>query len=133
MANRLSTARLALFTALGPALAPGRVSLHPPGQLVSPAIYIDTPGGTIATEGRGQFLVATFPVVCVADGAPGPQAASVDELIALVWDLSREVGTASGWFSYPLDVGGPSLRAATVNVDVPLVGRTLCDPPLNTQ
>ena len=130
MANRLASARQQLYTALVPALPAGRVTSHPPGQLVSPAVYIDTPTGAIQTEGRGQFLVATFPVICVADGAPKPQALSVDDLIAAVWDASRDAGTPSGWFSYPLDVGGVSLRAATVNVDVPLIGRTLCDPPL---
>src|SRR3954468_21279296 len=132
MPNRVATARQQLYTALLSALPTGRVALHPPGQLVSPAIYIDTPAGAIATEGRSQFLVATFPVICVADGAPGPQALAVDDLIALVWDLAGDAGTPSGWFSYALDVGGPSLRAATVSVDVPLIGRTLCDPPLNT-
>ena len=132
MANRLASARQALYAALVPALPAGRVSQFPPSQLVSPAVYIDTPAGSIQSEGRGQFLVATFPVVVVADGAPVPQAASVDDLIALVWDFASAAGTPSGWFSYPLDVGGASLRAATVSVDVPLIGRTLCDPPLNT-
>jgi hypothetical protein len=129
VADRLTQARADLAADLAPLLHTGRVHLYPPAQLVSPAIYIETSTGSMATEGNTRYVVATFAVVVVTDGDVKPQNLTLDELIAQVVDAARTRNrTVTGWTAGSVDVGGTSQRSATVNVDVPIVARTLCDP-----
>lgn len=127
--DKLSQARADLYADLSPILPTGRVHLYPPAQLVSPCLYIETSSGSLQTQGSASFLMASFGVVAVTDGDTKPQSLLLDELIAQVVDAVRNRNrTVTGWTPGSVDVGGISQRSATVNVDVPILARVLCDP-----
>lgn len=128
--DKLTTARQALFDALASVLEDGRVSLYPPAQVVSPCVWIETSRGGLTQSGNSTLLLASFPVVMVVDGDVKPQSLNLDALIARVHDRARTVGNVNGWSARPIDVGGPTLRAAEMTVDIIITARTLCDPPI---
>lgn len=130
--DRLTDARNVLFAALSPTLPLGRWSAHPPSSVVAPCGWIETSAASFQSSGNAQILVATFPVVVVADGDVKVQSVSLDQLIATTYDALRKVGTVVGWSPNSIDVGGPSLRSARIEVSIPITARTLCDPPIIT-
>lgn len=134
MGDRLTDARNSLYAQLVPLLDAGRVSAYPPASVVAPCYWIETATGGQQTAGSATYFVATFPVVAVVDGDVKIQSLTLDEMIARAVDALRKAKTADvlSWQASSLDVGGPTLRAATIQVAVGLVARTLCDPPLTT-
>jgi hypothetical protein len=128
--DALTDQRQRLFTALQPMLPSGRVWAYPPAQLVAPCVFIETSAGSLTSAGNGTLLLASFPVVVVSDGDTKPSSLGLDELIANAYDLSRTVGSPTGWQARPLDAGGLTLRAATLTVEMPIAARTLCNPSI---
>jgi hypothetical protein len=106
-----------------------------PTQLVTPAVWIGSPALTQRDVGNpGVVLtIVSFPVYASTDGVPPSQAWLLDELIAAVWDASlgplAEPIDAS---PQPVDVGGGTLRASLIEVDVTVAARTLCTPDIHT-
>jgi hypothetical protein len=130
--NRLTSAQLELFEALGPVL-PGRVAATPPvgKPYVTPYVWIDQPEGILETVGvNTKLTVATFPIWIGYDGAVKAQVAGLNDLIAKVWDALLTVPRARpvGWNPAVFDVGGMTVRGTVVNVDVTLGAITLCLP-----
>lgn len=129
-----SDARHTLWTALTEGAAvPWRIHEWTPDQVVAPAVFIGDPTldrTTVGTPGV-SVVVATFPVYAVADGAPEAQSRKRDEMTAFIWDAAFACG-ASPDNSRPtaIDVGGPSLRGAVVQVDMTIRALTLCAPTL---
>lgn len=131
--SAVSAARTALYDAVTTALAgsPWRVHRVVPASITAPTIYLDSVElGPASIEGA-SFTAATFPVVIVADGLERRQVEQLDDLVALVWDAARDAGGEPD-ISRPLelDVGGPTLRAQIIRVDMTLTVNTLCRPVL---
>jgi hypothetical protein len=114
-------------------LSTGRVHVVTPDRVDSPCVFI---GGTsVDRETVGSpgvtLIVATFPVYCVADGRPSAQTLTLDALIALVWDAALAIGvTPLDARPTAIDVGGPSLRGAVVQIETTMRAVTLCAPLL---
>lgn len=131
--DRLSTARTALFAALTP-VVPGRVAPYPPARkahIVLPYVWIDQPRLAVPNFGTNtRMTVATFPVYVGYDGDVRAQVAGLDELVAQVWDACMGVAGASptSGEATTVDVGGTSLRATIVRVDVTVGAYSLCLP-----
>lgn len=126
----LDDARTRLFAALAMALPDGRAQQWTPSQVNAPVVWIDSAQINLQSAGaRSTVVVATFPVYCVVDGGVQQQLEALDAITAIVWDASSR-GTGGAPVraaTQPLDVGGPSLRAVVVDVDIPIAARTLCD------
>jgi len=103
-----------------------------PDQIAAPTIYIDSVELAREPFNDATFIVATFPIVMVVDGAVRAQVETLDDMIAHVWDAASAVGEPSRTRPFSLDAGGPSLRAHTMDVDMPLLARTLCPETLVT-
>lgn len=139
--SRLADARAALHAALvhvvddpvnGLTLSPERIHQWPAAQPVAPCVWIEQPSGVLAEFGRQSSVlinVVTYPVAVVFDGADRAQVAGLDELVARVWD---QAWAASGkpvrFRPGPVNVGGPSLRATYVDVEMTVRAVTFCDP-----
>lgn len=135
MTSKLEARREELYDALKPLLPEGRVTKYVPAQVVAPCMWIEAARvATNAVGAGGLVMTATFPIVGVVDGSQQNQAATTDEITARMWDAAELVVGATVQDAEPstLDVGGPELRAVTVNVAVPIRGRGLClpTPPL---
>jgi hypothetical protein len=129
--SHLDDARQRLFEGLKTVLPDGRVSKTTPSSVVAPAVWIETPSLSERAQGNSTFIVATFPVMMAVDGDQRVQVLTLDELTARVWDASRiERGNPVSSSPSTIDVGGPNLRAATVNVDIVIVSRNLCNTPI---
>jgi hypothetical protein len=131
--SQLSTARQALFQALVPLMAEGRVTAYPPESVTSPCIYIESPTGALAEVGGATLVRASFAVVAIADGAQRPQVLELDDLVSRIWDACRTVPTANpqSWNGGSVDIGGVMQRAVTINVEITILARTLCDAPMS--
>lgn len=138
--SKLSDARTQLAEALAETfLEPvgglsfkGRVEAYPPAQPVAPCVWVEQPnGGEVLAGALGTVLldVATFPVAVAYDGADRAQVAGLDEVVARVWDRARTVGHPIRFEPRPLDVGGPTLRATFVDVEMRIAALTLCSSP----
>ena len=141
--SRLSDTRAALYAALlevvvepvnGLTLGAGRVHQWPAQQPNAPCVWIEQPANTLSDiGGRGSVLanVVTFPVAVVFDGADRAQVAGLDELVARVSDAAWAAGARAVRFRPgPVDVGGPSLRATVVDVEMTVPQVTFCDEPV---
>jgi hypothetical protein len=124
-----SIANLATAHALGA----NRVHIVTPDRVDAPCLFI---GGTsVDRENVGNpgvtLIIATLPVFCVADGRPSAQTLTLDNMIALVWDAALAIGsTPVDARPTSLDVGGPHLRGAVVQVESTMRAVTLCAPIL---
>jgi len=141
--SRLSDARAALHAALlavvddpvnGLSLTPGRIHQWPAPQPNAPCVWIEQPRNDLTDIGqRGAVWVntVTFPVAVVFDGADRAQVAGLDELVARVSDAAWAAGARAVRFRPgPVDVGGPSLRATVVDVEMTVPQVTFCDEPV---
>lgn len=128
--GRLADARDSLFLALEGVLPEGRVHRVTPSTVAAPAVWLDTARVEERSAGNGVIIVATFPAFCVVDGAEKAQLEELDETVARVWDAAEKARNASPARAQaqPLDVGGPSLRATVVDLEVVITSRTLCAP-----
>lgn len=128
MSGAVAEARRALHQALE-AVTPATWRIHrtAPAQISAPCVFIDSP--SIGTAGAG-LVVVRFPVVAIVDGAQHRQLEQLDELLVRMWDASSRVGVPTSSSPASLDVGGPSLRAQTLTVEITLAAVTFCTPNL---
>jgi hypothetical protein len=139
--SRLSDARATLHAALKPvvedpinglALSVERVHQWPAPQPNAPCVWIEQPSGVLTEAGRQSSVLintVTFPVAVVFDGSDRAQVAGLDELVARVWDQAWAAGGRPVRFRPgPVNVGGPSLRATYVDVEMTVRSITFCDP-----
>lgn len=132
--NRLASARTELFDVLTTVL-PGRVAPVPSAgkPYVAPYVWIDQPRLQRATIGTAtRVVVATFPIWVAYDGAVKAQVVGLDDLVSSVWDACMNVPAATPLDAEPttVDIGGGTLRATVVSVDVVLGALTLCLPAM---
>jgi hypothetical protein len=142
--SRLSEARAALHAELvhvfdapvnGLSFSSDRAHQWPAAQPVAPCLWIEQPYGTLDEVGQlGTVLVdaVTFPVAVVYDGADRAQVAGLDELVGRTWDLAWRAGRPVSFRPGSIDVGGPSLRATFVQVEMRIAAVTFCEPALIT-
>lgn len=127
--------RTKLYDALvaGVAAPSWRVHRTSPSQLVAPCVYLDAVELSIDTSIGAGLVLCTFPVVLVWDGAQGPQIDGLDTLLGEVWTAAVHAG-GDPQTSRPLalDVGGPSLRAHVLRVEMFVQALTMCAPSLVT-
>ena len=106
-----------------------RVHRTDPVQISAPLVYIDSPSIVTTTPG---LVSVTFPLVMVVDGAVGAQLEQLDDLLSAVWTVASRVGQPTTSNPVALDVGGPSLRAQVLSVEITLAASTMCEPSLVT-
>ena len=106
-----------------------RIHRTAPTQPAAPVVFIDSP--TISTQSSGLVAVS-FPVVMVVDGTIRAQLEQLDDLLAAVWTAAAKVGRPTSTSPAALDVGGPSLRAQVLTVEIVIAAVTLCPPSLTT-
>ena len=133
--NRLTSARVELFEAIGPVL-PGRVAATPPvgKPYVNPYVWIGQPRWSIQSVGTNTRLtIVTFPVWIGYDGAVKAQVLGLDDLAAKVWDACLTVPAARPANANPsvLDVGGTTVNGLVIAVDVTVGAMTLCLPTID--
>lgn len=132
--SAVADARTKLHGALDTSVLPGwRVHRTSPAQLVAPCVYLDAVELGIDTSIGAGLVVCTFPVVAVHDGTVRPQVEALDDLLAAVWTAAIEAG-GDPQASRPLslDVGGPTLRAHVLRVEMLVTAISLCSPSLVT-
>ena len=105
-----------------------RVHRTAPAQITAPCVFVDSP--TIGTATPGLINV-TFPIVAVVDGAQHRQLEQLDELLVAMWDAASKIGIPRSSTPAALDVGGPSLRAQTITVEIVMAAVTFCLPQLS--
>ena len=130
----VSVARTALYEALraDPALVSWRVWRTTPRQIAAPTIYIDSVELDEDNVNGARFVICTFPIVLVHDGAVRAQVEALDDMLAHVWTAALQVGDPTRSRPDNLDVGGPTLRSHLVSVGVPVQAYTMCPPTLVT-
>ena len=135
IADARATLHASLVAGCGPLIGADHVHRYVPLQLVTPCVWIAAPSLARVQQGSpGALLtVAAFGVYCSCDGVPPAQAGLLDELVAAVWDASSAPRLMEALRSnpQPVDVGGATLRAQLVDVEITLTARTLCDAPIN--
>ena len=104
-----------------------RVHRTSPAQITAPCVFLDSP--SILTNTPGLVYI-TFPVVMIVDGAQHRQLEQLDELLAAVWTAASKVGAPTTSNPVALDVGGPSLRAQVLNVELVVTAVTMCPPTM---
>lgn len=126
--TELSRARTRLYDALvlGAGAPSWRVHRTSPATIAAPSIWLDSVELTLDVGTNGALIVATFPVILVVDGAQRRQIEELDDVVARVWTAALSVGEPTSSRPQTLDVGGPSLRAQAIAVDVLIEARTLC-------
>jgi hypothetical protein len=125
----VAEARTALHEALeGVTPATWRVHRTAPAQITAPCVFIDAP--SIGTAGAG-LVVVRFPIVAIVDGAQHRQLEQLDELLVAMWDMASRVGVPTSSSPAQLDVGGPTLRAQTLTVEITVAAVTFCAPQLS--
>jgi hypothetical protein len=129
MSSAVSHARDDVFRALTGALAghPWRVRRTSGVMPAAPSIFIDSPTVVVT---QPSIVSVSFPVVIVVDGAVDAQVEALDDLVARVWSALDRVGTVVDSRPAVVDVGGPSLRAQIVNVELAVAATTLCPADL---
>lgn len=138
-ANALGDARTLLHGALAATFtrlgwtAEGRVQLYPQLTPVTPGAWVDA--ATLSVQGAG--LTATFPLIVTVDGTDREQVRRLDAVTAVCWELLEAITLPNGSVLQMLtagpdqiDLGGPSVRAVTFAVQVPIGPRTLCPTAL---
>ena len=130
MPNAISDARTELFDAIKTGVeAPWRIQRTSPEQIAAPMIYIDSPELRAAASG---IVTINFPVVIIFDGSVRSQIDGLDQMLAVLWTTATYVGTPTNSRPVNLDVGGPSLRAQVLDVEMFISAVTLCPPTLIT-
>jgi hypothetical protein len=126
----VAQARTDLYEALK-TVTPSAWRIHrcAPPLITAPVVFIDSP--SIATQQPGIVSVA-FPVVMVVDGNVRAQLEQLDELLSAVWSAASRVGVPTSSTPTALDIGGPSLRAQVLNVEISMAAVTLCASSLVT-
>jgi hypothetical protein len=109
-------------------LATWRVHRTAPAQLTAPCVFIDD----WSIVPSASLIAVVFPIVAVVDGAQHRQIEELDELGAAVWTAASKIGTPRSSTPVSLDVGGPSLRAHQMSVEIVMTASTLCPPVLTT-
>jgi hypothetical protein len=78
-----------------------------------------------------SLIVVGLPVYLVADGRPSAQTLTLDDMISLAWDAALDIGARPvDARPAPIDVGGPNMRGAIVQVETTIRALTLCAPVL---
>lgn len=132
-ATEISAARTRLFDAVGAATAaPWRVHRVSPATIAAPTVWLDSVELDVDDQSGARFIVARFPVFLVVDGTVRRQIEQLDDLLAAVWTAADTVGEPTSARPQGLDVGGPSLRAQVLSVDMLIQARTLCPLDLAT-
>ena len=131
--TKLYDALVDAFPSTSARMAPWRVHRTSPSQLVAPAVFLDAVELGFDTGIGAGLVVCTFPVVCVWDGTVRPQVEALDDTLAAMWTAAVDAG-GDPQSSRPLslDVGGPSLRAHVLRVEMLVAAITLCAPSLVT-
>ena len=130
MTTAIAEARTALHEALqGVTPSTWRIHRTAPAQITAPVVFIDSP--TIASTTPGLVTVS-FPVVMVVDGTVRAQLEQLDDLLAAVWTAASKAGSPTSSNPVALDVGGPSLRAQVLTVEITVAAVTMCPPSLVT-
>lgn len=111
-----------------------RVHDMPPENIASPCIWVDVPAVSRQDlGGRGaRVLVGTWAVVLLVDGADKAQVQMLDDAAAQAWDALDQLPRTdvTGMSPQAFDIGGPRSRGIVLTVEVTLMARTLCPPPL---
>ena len=135
--NRIADARQLLLDALSTVLD-GRVNGYPltrGARHVAPYTWIDQPTVVRETRGRSTFVVATFPVSVIYDGADHAQVAGLDETVARIWDVCEVTPGVEPVDAVPIDRpvdNGITLRGCDLRVAVVITSRTLCPPDVSS-
>jgi hypothetical protein len=130
MSGAVAEGRTTLHEALqGVTPATWRIHRTAPAQITAPCVYLDAP--SIRTDAPG-LVALTFPVVMIVDGAQHRQLEQLDELLASVWTAASKVGVPTSSNPVALDVGGPTLRAQVLTVELVIAAVTMCPPSLVT-
>ena len=106
-----------------------RIHRTSPAQIAAPCVFIDSP--SISTSQPGLISVI-FPVVMITDGTITAQLEQLDDLLSAVWTAASKVGSPTNSNPASLDVGGPSLRAQVLSVEIVIAASTMCAPSLIT-
>lgn len=132
-ATAISAARTKLHDALSAdaGLAPWRVHRVTPTQIAAPCVYLDSVELSLDSVPGAAIVAAIFPVIIVVDGTVRPQIERLDDVLAHVWTAAVEAG-GDPQSSRPvaLDVGGPTLRAHALRVEMPVLALSMCAPSL---
>ena len=121
--SAIADARTVLYDTLTLAVTEWwRVHRTTPDTIAAPCMWIDS----VSLDTDAPFVVATFPVVVVVDGTNRRQVEALDDTLAVVWTAAEQVGLPQTARPQSLDVGGTSLRAHTLDVQIALDARTLC-------
>lgn len=133
-ATEISRSRTELYEALvaGAGAPSWRVHRTSPPTIAAPSMWIDSVELAVDTVTGASFVAATFPVFVAVDGTVKRQIEELDDVLARVWTAAATVGEPTTARAQALDVGGPTLRAHVVNVDVLIQARTLCPLDLVT-
>ena len=124
----VADARTELYEALQSVTpATWRVFRTAPAQVVAPSTFIDSPSILTNTPG---IVTVSFPVVMVVDGAQHRQLEQLDELLAAVWTEASKVGNPTTSNPVALDVGGPTLRAQVLTIEIDMAAVAMCPPSL---
>ena len=130
MTTAIADARTELHDALLDVTpATWRVHRTAPAQITAPCVFLDSPAILTNTPG---LVTLTFPVVMVVDGAIYAQLEQLDDLLSAVWTAASKVGMPTTSNPVALDVGGPTLRAQVLNVELVVAAVTMCPPTLVT-
>ena len=135
--SALSEARDQLTTALRDRFAgtpiAERVHRVTPDRVDPPCVFLGGSSLTALTIGTPgvRAIIVTLPVYLVASGQPSAQTAQLDEMTARAWDAALSIGAdPSDARPTSIDVGGPNLRGAVVQVDMTVRALSLCTPTL---
>jgi hypothetical protein len=133
-ATEISRKRSELYLAVAAALVdtPWRVHRTSPAQIAAPCVWLDSVELSLDRETSAAFVVAAFPIYIVVDGTVRRQIEELDDLVAKVWTAAASVGEPQASRPTALDVGGPSLRAQALEVDVVIQAVSLCPLDLVT-
>jgi hypothetical protein len=126
----VAQARTDLYEALR-TVTPSTWRIHrtSPPQIVAPCVFPDSP--SITTQSNGLIAVS-FPVVMITDGTVTAQLEQLDDLLSAVWTAASKIGVPTNSSPASLDVGGPSLRAQVLSVEIAMTASTMCSPSLVT-
>lgn len=133
MTDAITASRTDLFDAIKGCVPAGRAHKFVPKQIATPCLWLERPRLLTRTEGRATtVIVTTWGIMLAADGEDVGQQSALDGLLAEVWDAAEAATNAHPIAAYaqPIDIGGPTVTAMRIDVDMTISARSLCGPNL---